>query len=148
MYEDKMHSYTEPVIAVFQSVGFAQSRTHLFETPVSWLTGESLWRQRHINHLVMMPRQIREFDLHNGAAKDHVFYFLEFKQGVYVVGDVARAVCAIPIVSNADVACLCVTTFSPNNVRRYPSCSPPMSTLPQTLPRFIPRYSAAAVLYA
>ena len=86
----------------------------------------------------MMPEQIREFDLHNGAARDHVFYSIGFKQDVYKVGDVARAVCAIPIVFKADVACARVTAFRPNALRRYPSRSHLMSQLSRTFSRDTP----------
>ena len=123
MHDDRMHSSTERVIAVFQSTGFVQCRTHLFETAVSWLTGEYLWRQRHNNHLVMMPEQIRDSAIHNGAARGHFFDLVVLEQNIYVVGDVARAVLVIPIVFSADVV-RARSTFNPNVMRRYPCRDP------------------------
>jgi len=72
-----------------------------------------------------------------GAAWGHVFYSEELEQDVYVVGNVARAVCAILIVFSANVACA-RDIFSPDAMRRYPSRSPLMSKLFRTLSRYFP----------
>lgn len=80
-----------------------------------------------------------------GAAWGHAFYSGELEQNVYVVGDAARAVCAILIVFSANVACA-RDILSPNAVRRYPSRSPLMSKLFRILSRYLPALGGTSSL--